>query len=277
MSEKTENTSVKTVRKLKFKFKVILFLAFVVIYSFFIGTKGIFIIDYPVKDKNINNDLNGVKILQFSDIHYGYGKNKSDVKKIIKKINDAKADIVIFSGDLISNKYSINSDEEKFLSNELSKIKATYGKYFISGEEDFENAKNIFKNSNFINLNDSNEIIYINKSSILLSGGKDLDNFFKDNTDNLPNYKMLVLHDPNDIDSFLKYNFEMAMAGHTHNGQINIPKLNELFIKGKYKNDYQKVNNTKLFINPGIGNKVIKARLFNHPTIFLYRLEKTSN
>ena len=88
---------------------------------------------------------------------------------------------------------------------------------------------------------------------------------------------MLVLHDPNDIDSFLKYNFEMAMAGHTHNGQINIPKLNELFIKGKYKNDYQKVNNTKLFINPGIGNKVIKARLFNHPTIFLYRLEKTSN
>ena len=68
----------------------------------------------------------------------------------------------------------------------------------------------------------------------------------------------------------------MAIAGHTHNGQINIIKIKDLLIKGKYNKSYQKVENTKLYINPGIGTSKINARLFNHPTMYLYRLNKTS-
>ena len=68
----------------------------------------------------------------------------------------------------------------------------------------------------------------------------------------------------------------MAVAGHTHNGQINLPKIKELFISSKYKKSYQKIGNTKLYVNPGIGTSNINIRLFNHPTIFLYRLNKTS-
>ena len=68
----------------------------------------------------------------------------------------------------------------------------------------------------------------------------------------------------------------MAIAGHTLNGEINIPKLRELFISSKYKKGYQKVGNTKLYINAGCGTKGIKVRLFNHPTLNLSRINKTS-
>ena len=47
-------------------------------------------------------------------------------------------------------------------------------------------------------------------------------------------------------------------------------------MKSKYKKNYQKVNDIDLYINPGIGERKIKARLFNHPTLYLYRLNKAS-
>ena len=73
-------------------------------------------------------------------------------------------------------------------------------------------------------------------------------------------------------------NFDVVLSGHTLLGQVNIPKLNEYLIKGKYKKNYQTVNKTKVFVNPGIGTKNINIRLFNHPTIYLYRLQnKTTN
>ena len=57
---------------------------------------------------------------------------------------------------------------------------------------------------------------------------------------------------------------------------INIPKIKDLLIKSEYKKDFQKVNNIDLYVNPGIGERKIKARLFNHPTIYLYRINKAS-
>ena len=89
-------------------------------------------------------------------------------------------------------------------------------------------------------------------------------------------FKILVVNNPKDFDKLKKYNFDMALAGYTLNGQINIPKLKDLLIDGKHNKTYEKINKTRLYVNPGIGTRIIHARMFNHPTIYLYRLNKTS-
>ncbi len=267
----------KRKKKLKFHTKLILIIVIIVLYSFFLGTKGIFIKEFKIESKQISKQMHGLKILHFSDLHFSSSVNKNDVKKIVKKINQAKPDIVIFTGDLINKNHKLTREEKEFITKEFKSIKSELGKYYVTGEEDFDEANSIFNLSGFINIEDNFQIIHSsNNSSLLLINNKNADKYFSEEKIT-SNFNILVTHNPNDFDKIKKYNFDMVLSGHTHNGQINIPKIKDLFIDGKHKKTYEKIGKTKLFVNPGIGTSKVNARLFNHPTMFLYRLNKTSN
>ncbi len=272
---KNEKTEKKKKTRLKWQFKLIIFLIFIVFYMFFVGTKGIFIKEFNIKTNKIDDKMGSLKILQFSDLHYGSSINKiSNIDNLVKKINSTKPDIVIFTGDLIKNEFNLENSEKENLIKSLSKINAQLGKFYINGEDDNNTSESILNLSGFINLENGAQIIYKNSTRpILLIDEKNSETYF-DNNNTIPEFKILALHNPDDFSKFTKVNFDLAVAGHTHNGQINIPKVKDLFIKSKFKSTYQKVNNTELFVNPGLGTNKINARLFNHPTIYLYRINK---
>ncbi len=265
----------KKKRKLKWQVKLFLVVVFIIICLFWIGPKGIFIKEYKVSSNKISKEMDGLKILQISDIHYGSTIYEKQMKNLVKKANETKPDIVIFTGDLINEKYKLTESEKISIKNSLLKINAELGKYYVLGEEDFDDAKSLLNTAGFISLDNNPQLIYsLDNNPILLIDKNASLEYFKNNPD-INYFKMLVLHDPNEIDDVKENNFDVAIAGHTHNGVINIPKIKELFINGKYKKNYQKVGNTKLYINPGIGTSGLKVRLFNHPTMYLYRLNKT--
>ncbi len=273
---KEEKKKVKKKRKLKWQVKLLILIILVVLYSFFIGTKGIFIREFKVETDKISDAMHGFKILQISDIHYGSSVTDSMIEKLVEKANETKPDIVIFTGDLINETHKLTTEEKDFLINNLSEIEAEMGKYYVTGEEDSDEATSILNLSGFTNLENNPQIIYAdNTTPILIIDKTSCEEYF-DSTENTPDFKILVLHNPNDLDDVLEYNFDMAIAGHTHNGQINIIKIKDLFINSEYNKNYQIVGETELFINPGIGTSKINARLFNHPTMYLYRLNKTS-
>ena len=266
----------KKKRKLKWQVKLLLIIIVILIYAFFLGTKGIFIKEFKVNTSKIDKKMHGLKILQFSDLHFGSSVNEEMVKKLVKKINQTKPDIVIFTGDLINKEEKLTAKQKDTITNELSKINDELGKYYITGEEDFEEATSILNISGFINLENNPQIVYSGSPNpILLIDKSSVKQYFETNQ-NIPEFKILALHDPEDFDDFKNYEFDMAIACHTHGGQINIIKLKDILIQGKYKNNFQKVGKTNLYINTGIGTSVIPARMFNQPTIYLYRLNKTS-
>lgn len=274
--KKNEIKENKKKRKLKWQVKLFLIILIIIFYAFLIGPSGIFIKEYKITSEKITSNKDGLKILQISDIHYGSTINEKDIIKIRKKANETKADIIIFTGDLISKNYKIDDEEKELLKKELKNIKAELGKYYVTGEEDFDEAKTILNYADFINLNNNPQSIYYEDNIPILLVDKSVDKNYIKASENSSYFKILALHNPDDFDKFKKYNFDIAIAGHTHNGQINIPKIKDLFISSKYKKTYQKINSTKLYINAGIGTNKIKIRLFNHPTMNLYRLNKTS-
>lgn len=276
MTKEKDETKPKKKRKLKWQVKLFLLILFIIIYAFFIGPKGIFIKDYSIKTSKISNLSSGIKILQISDIYYGSTINKSDIKKIVKKINENNVDVVIFTGDLISKNYDITDEDKTFLKKWLNKIDTELGKYYTTGEEDFEDTNEILGMAGFTNLNNNPQSIYNESNIPIIIMDKSVNKEYLEDENNSTYFKILAIHDPDDIDDFNDANIDMAIAGHTLNGEINIPKLRELFISSKYKKGYQKVGNTKLYINAGCGTKGIKVRLFNHPTLNLYRINKTS-
>ena len=88
-------------------------------------------------------------------------------------------------------------------------------------------------------------------------------------------YKILLTHEPDIIDN--TNIFDLVLAGHSHNSQINLPIIRDFTkIDGakKYYLPYYKVNNTNLYISGGLGTSNYKLRFLNKPSINFYRIVK---
>ena len=147
--------------------------------------------------------------------------------------------------------------------------------------------KDIYSNSNFNLLQNSYDIIYSSNNDKLFIGGVDnysyneadinkVMEYFNDNSD--ISYKIILVHEPDYIDNILtNYNVNLVLAGHSHNGQINIPYIKNFFLpygSRKYYENYYKVNDTDLYISSGIGESSVNFRLFNKPSINFYRINR---
>ena len=74
------------------------------------------------------------------------------LKKVTKEINKYHPDIVLFTGDLLSDK-KIKSE---ILINELNKIDANVGIYYVSGKNDSDKTSMILNKTSFVNIDNTN-------------------------------------------------------------------------------------------------------------------------
>lgn len=265
---------------------VILFLLFLT-YTTYISTTGFIIKEKRIINKKIPDEYNGLKIVQFSDLHYGTTIYLDEVKKIVNLINKTEPDIVVFTGDLIDKKYKLNNKEREKIIKELSKINSNIGNYAIFGEEDKEDFTTILNQSNFNILNNNYSLVYDNnKNPILLVGisnSKDSDSYnnaysyFEEDNHNSEIYTITLVHQPDIINDIKDtYNSDLYLAGHSHNGNIRIPFIGSIINKKgaqKYHNEYYKIDNTPLYISSGLGtNNKSGIRLFCRPSISLFRI-----
>ena len=264
----------------------------VVLYSRYLGTKGLIVKEYKVTSSLIPDNFHGLKIVHLSDIHYGTTIKAKELENIVKEVNLLKPDVVVMTGDLLDKNEEVNQTE---LIDILSKIEATNNKYAISGNHEFGHPEweNIISKSGFINLDNSYDLIYQDGlEPILIAGvssnlyGLSLDIKYQKISgfleslktsaeSNIPKYKILLMHEPDYIDSIDKSEFNLILAGHSHNGQVRLPFIGALILpRGarKYYDEHYKFNDTQLYIASGLGTSTLPLRLFNKPAINFYRL-----
>lgn len=90
-------------------------------------------------------------------------------------------------------------------------------------------------------------------------------------------YSIVLVHEPDYTDNILQYNnnINLILSGHSHNGQVRIPIIGTIYTPNgakKYYDEHYNIGNTNLYISGGIGNSKLDVRLFNHPSINLYRI-----
>ena len=274
-------------KRLRLWVKIVIFLILLittlVLYGLFINLKGFKVNEIPIYSK-FEDKYDGFKIVQISDIYYGNTVNKKDLKKIIDRINLIKPDIVVFTGDLL---YKDTSRKDELI-DLLKKIEVNIDKYYITGDNDYNNneVNEIFDSSDFINLNDTYNLIYKDKIPILIAGistsknKTDIDEKLKSTIEYIDKnniYSMLIMHEPNVIEKFDYTNFNLILAGHNLGGVIKIPYIGGLILKENnylYGKDYYNKKGTKIYISNGLGNDNINFRLFNKPSFNFYRLRK---
>lgn len=158
--EKKDRTWIK---KLLIGFGIfLLFLGCLLLYSRFCATTGLKVKEYKVVDSSIPEYFHGLKVVQFSDVHYGRTVNQKEFESLVDKINELRPDIVVFTGDLVDDDTELTNDMVKEIASLLNKIEAKIGKYAIMGNHDyqFKEWSTIIKNGGFINLNDTYDLIY---------------------------------------------------------------------------------------------------------------------
>lgn len=276
------------------KFFLILVLTCIVIvgYAYFIEPNLLTTKDYLVKNSKITDNFKGFKIIQISDIHYGRQYNKNDLKKLVKRINEYKPDIIVLTGDLIDRDTIISKNMIDEIANELKKLEATVGKFAITGNHDykFDEWESIIKSSNFTNLNNTYETIYNGGYDHMVIAGvssmqyddESINERTKSATDyinsfekNGPIYNILLLHEPDYIDGLENNKFDLILAGHSHAGLVRIPFYGAMVLPPdgeKYNYGHYKLENSDLYVSNGLGVSNINFRFFNIPSFNVYRL-----
>lgn len=250
-------------------------------YARYVGTTGLVIKEYSVINEKIPESFHGFKIVQFSDTHYGMTTFNNELKNMVSKINILNPDIVVFTGDLVDYHYNLNDDEKNDIINILSEIDASLGVYAVTGNHDQNvSYEGILSGSNINLLKNKYEYIYNGTSEKImliglddyLEGTLDLDAAFSYEDDTI--YKILLAHEPDVYDKLTKVP-DLMLAGHSHNGQVRIPLAGAIYktigAKKYYDPEYS-LGDTKMYISGGVGTSKYKVRLFDRPSISLYRL-----
>ena len=233
--------------------------------------------------ENLPQGFKGMKILQISDIHCGSFTNKKAVVHGVREILKEKADLILFTGDLVNDK-ATEMDDYLDVFNQL---KAPLGVYSTLGNHDYGDyvkwpVNGISKAQNLINLKEVHSSLgwrlLMNEHVVLEKNGDQIallgienwsakSNFPKhgrmdlahSGTEKYP-FKILMSHDPSHWEAEIKPKYgdiDLMFSGHTHGMQfgIEIPGFQWSPVQYVYKHWaglYEDVKQ-KLYVNRGFG------------------------
>jgi len=255
---------------------IILIAAF--LYGKYVEVNNFQIKEYTIKNENIPNSFKDLKVVHFSDLLYE-DTYQDKLNDLVDKINKIEADIIIFSGDLFKAKAKYNIDDYEFLTKAFKKMNASLYKYAVIGDNDESNVgkyKDIMYEADFKLLDNENILLfYKDITPINIIGLTNLDNVNDLLVSETPyNYSIAIIHQPDNFEELSKLNINTILSGHSLGGIINIPYYGGLIKKDgakTYISSYYKLNNSEIYISNGLGYEDINYRLFNTPSINVYR------
>lgn len=271
---------------------IILLISLLFLYAKYVGIKGLIVKEYRIESNILTSNFSGIKIVHFSDLIYKSTVDKNDVKELISRINELKPDIVVFTGDLVNKNKKYKNEDIEFLEEQLLNIEATIGKYAIYGDADysFEDYKTIMEKAKFNILNNSyDEIFYKNNDSMFIVGlpssskeevkFEEAFSFYKE--DEKRKYIIVLAHDGKTIKLLddTTYEVDLILGGHSLNGSVVAPYYGGVFLDDladKYYQEHYSKGITDIYISSGIGTNKYPYRIFNKPSINLYRLKAQS-
>jgi predicted MPP superfamily phosphohydrolase len=253
-----------------------------------------------VKIPGLNKNLEGLVIVQLSDIHLaGFHRHKGELVKVMEKVNSYKPDILINSGDFVNYGWR----EFDMSDTILSIAKGRLGNYAVIGNHDIGTYHPDFneadRDSNLVRMNerikasgykvltDENTTINIGDAKVALIGtitkGRHPDMIHGDlikamkGTDSA-DFRILISHDPNHWEKAVrgKTNIELTFAGHTHGMQLGVLTKRFKWSPSQYFyprwNGLYSAGNQFLYVNRGLGVLELPFRIWMPPEITVITL-----
>jgi predicted MPP superfamily phosphohydrolase len=224
MPAKTRRGGKRFRRRLKL---LVLAAAIVVAYGVLVAPRHIGISRFTVPLQGLPSDLDGLRVVQVSDLHAGPFFRAASVRRVVRLANACHPDLVVLTGDFV------NYRSMRFFrasAPELARLKAPLGSYACLGNHDhWEDAAGVraaLRNSGVrVLVNENVRVgkgLYLAGVDDLMSGKPDLGRA----TRGIPKAAAVVLlsHNPTAL-PLVSGRPWLVLAGHTHGGQIALPFL----------------------------------------------------
>ncbi len=264
---------------------ILLIIVFFLFWARFIATRGLKVKEYAINAPKMPSEFNGLKIVHFSDLHYGSTVYLKELKSLVKKINDENPDIIVFTGDLVEDDVVLSEEDVNDIIAVLKELKPKVETLAVIGNHDYNHAYfgEITEQLDWHVLDNTYEFFYYKSSTPLVfvglddltEGTPDYENAFSyiNETDE-DLYTIVLCHEPDQVQEFANYDFDLVLAGHSHLGQVRIPLIGALYTPPGskiYYDDYYLIDDASMYVSGGIGTSTIKMRFLNKPSINLYR------
>jgi len=232
--------------------------------------------------------LDGVTLVQISDVQ-GDGRTTSDdIRKLVEKANSYDPDIILFGGDVVTS----GSKYIESTVNVLSELKPKYSKIAAIGDHDMFSGKQPIVQgmlrAGFEVLEDSSIILIINDTPVIVTGlvytyrqRPNEDEILYTLNNNNGSYKILLVHQPREflVEYAKNRGYHLFTAGHTHGGAIafGIPGMFLVApsrFETKYFTGFYEVGEMLVSVNNGLGHTLTPIRFQAPVEITVIRLLK---
>lgn len=240
------------------------------------------VLKVKLKFNNLPPAFRGLKLVQISDIHSGSFQDKKAVEHGVNMVLQQKADLILFTGDLVNDR-AVEMDDYKDL---FSRVQAPMGVYSTLGNHDYGDyvswPSEAVKTANLEALKkvhaDMGWRLLMNEHVLLEKDGQQIAllgienwgakgrfpkygkmNLAYPGTEKIP-FKILMSHDPSHWDAEIKPHYpdiDLVLAGHTHGMQFGVenPYFKWSPVQWMYKEwaGLYEDGKQKLYVNRGFG------------------------
>ena len=205
--------------------------------------------DYCICSSDIPDTFDGYRIAFASDFHLKSKFKERQLHGTVKALQTLSPDVLLLGGD-----YQEGCEYVEPLFSELGRITTPDGIYAVLGNNDYERCTHLIRSAmrkqGITLLEDTTAIIYRCNDSIMIWGANAYAGCYptasnpkirnhKSEIRNPSNFVVLLTHTPDYVEDTDISGVDLALAGHTHGGQVTLFGLYAPITASKYGNRFR--------------------------------------
>jgi len=217
----------------------------------------------PIRLKKLPESLNGLRIVQLTDMHVGLTIGRDFVDDVVRKVNALEPDIVAITGDLIDG----SVEELGHAVAPLAEIRAKLGTYFVTGNHEYysgadswltflrEMGIRVLRNEH-VELTKDGEAFHVagvddwTAHQFGNGHGANMARAMEGRDSSKP--VVLLAHQPVQFDEAQAHGVDLQISGHTHGGQIFpfgvLTRMVQPFVSGLHRR-----GDSQIYVSSGTG------------------------
>lgn len=251
------------------------------LYGYGIEPYWLEVVHVSIRIPRLPQAFDGMRMVQFSDLHLGFHLMAQDLAPIVKTIRRCRPDLLLFTGDLVDDDPNVATGAIPY----LSRLRAPLGQFAVLGNHDYRDPEAIahgWKRSGFEVLRNEHRLIRKEGDVIVLAGVEDMLMSHPDirqALEGVPAHAgtILMSHCPDVADEAKHHPVDLQVSGHSHGGQIRLPLLGHVITPPgakKYVDGWYRLNRMQLYVNRGVGTTLLPIRFYCRPQISVLELRR---
>jgi predicted MPP superfamily phosphohydrolase len=253
-------------------------------YGTFVQRLDLRVREIAVAIPELPRDLEGLRILQISDIHRGPFLSDADLGRVIDAARETRPHLAVVTGDLIS----VHGDPLDSCIAQLARLKADAGVFGCMGNHEryadaLEHTEKAAAQAGIPFLRQRAKTLHFGAATLNLAG--------VDYQSKLEPYlvgaerliapgavNVLLSHNPDVFPVAARQGYNLLLAGHTHGGQVTIEILEQSINPARFFTPYvygvYHAGAAAAYVTRGVGTIGLPTRIGAPPEIAVVRLKK---